>query len=215
MAKEDKAVKSEWELKKLLYGASILIAFLGTFGLLIFTFMVNDALDKTQGAITSNIDAVENDLRGLQSVAGGAETELDSVNATLGDLGGSIIPLADGLDSTASSINSISQAASSIPMLGSGMTGQLASAATSMSDSASKLRLAITGFSSNQKGISDMKDAIGAIKSSISDQLTGLDSTKTSIEDIFGLIKIANILFFIAVVCMFGTLIMNSIAGLM
>jgi hypothetical protein len=201
--------------KKLLYGASILVALVGSFGLLIFSFMVNDALDRTQSAIVSNIDAVDKDLAGLEAALGSAGVEIGSVNNTLNGLEGSLTPLASGLNKTGASMGAIADSVSLIPGIGSAIqTGPLKDASASLGESAGKLAQAAAGFSAHREGIAALKNAVDGIQGDISDQRSGLAQTRQSIEDVFGLMRIANILFFIVVVCIFGTLAMNSVAGI-
>ena len=60
----------------------------------------------------------------------------------------------------------------------------------------------------------DLKENLKSVKDSLKDQREALGETKKSVEDIFELAKLANIMFFFVIVSMFVILILNSVAGL-
>ena len=52
------------------------------------------------------------------------------------------------------------------------------------------------------------------MRDGIASQRDTLSQTKQSVEDVFGLMKIANLLFLLVIISMFSILSINSIAGL-
>ncbi|VVC02617.1 Uncharacterised protein [Candidatus Bilamarchaeum dharawalense] len=210
---KNKGDKFPW--KKLLYFASILVALVGSFILLIVTFMIHDALDKTQSTVLSNVDAVIQDLVSLETALITLESEVSTVNQSLDDLYSAFVPLSDGMNKTGNTLISLADSLSLIPTIGPTIpTASLRETSLSLKDSANKLSETASGLVDHKQGVADIADAIGNIKNDLHTQRENLQQTKKSIADIFGLIKLANILFFVVVLCMFGTFLMNSVAGL-
>lgn len=201
--------------KKLLYGASIMVSLGGSFLLLIFTFLINDALDRTQAAVTSNILDVQNELSALELALFSAESSLDGLNATIAGLADSMVPLSAGLGSTADSLGGLAGTLSSIPLIGNiPAVGQLRDGGASLKQSATGLNTTAATFAGQAAQLSDLKARIGDIRGGVSAQKQTLAKTLTAMNEIFGLIKVANLLFFIVVLCMFLMLVMNSAAGI-
>lgn len=201
--------------KKILYAISILIVLAGSLCLLVFTFIINDTLDKTQFALVSNVDAIQNDLSSLDLVLSNAETEFNRTNTTLESMQISILSLSNGLNKTGKTFDSLASSLSSIPIIGSTIpSGDIQNASSSLIGSANELATVASQFDGHKTGVSDITLSLGGLRGSISSQMAGLQQTKKSVLDIFGLMKLANFLFFIVVVCMFGTITINSVAGI-
>jgi hypothetical protein len=202
--------------KKLLYSSSIVIALGGSLVLLVFTFLINDALDKTRDLTLTNVQGVQNDLIALDGALTDAEAELGVVNTTLTDLQGTLTPLEMGLRKTGDSINGMANAVSQIPLIGQAVpVADLQNASGSMLNAAAKLNDTAATFEAHKAGMSSLKDKVEEIRQSVSSQEAALGNTYTSIENVFGLIKIANFLFFLVVISMFSMLVINSAAGLL
>lgn len=202
-------------IKKLAYGASILIALGGSVLLLIFTFLINDALDRTQALVQQNIADLDRDLLAIQGALEGAESELATANETLAGLGDSLLPLAQGLAETGSSVGGVADAMGSIPLMGQmPQLSGLRSASASLRDSSAKLNATAAIFSRHQENVAGMLAKTGELRASVSMQRATLAQTTAAMREIFGLVKIANLLFFVVVISMFAMLVMNSAAGL-
>ncbi len=203
------------DFKKPLRALSLVIAIGGSLILLIFTFMINDALDKTQVSVTSTIDGVSESLSDVENVLVYFEEELDTTNRTIDELEGSFEPLAEGLSSTADALEGMAGtlAAFSLPGLSlGGAAAELEGAADSLDEAAAGLEQ--TGFDEHKANIADLKGIVDDTKEDIASQRKALDDTKKSVEDIFGLMKMANVMFFLVVISMFVILSINSLAGL-
>jgi len=201
--------------KKILYGASIMIATIGSFTLLIFTFMLNDALDKTQASVLGAVDALQRDIGSIEDALISAESEIDNVNQTVDGLGSSLVPLSGSLVSLGDSVGGMASSISQTPILGVSVdTSGIQSAASSLKDSGVELGKTASGFEGHKQGIADMKAKVSEVRQSVSDQKASLSQTRKSLEDVFGLMKVANLLFFFVVVSMFVMLVINSAAGL-
>ena len=202
--------------KKLLYGASIMVSLGGSFLLLIFTFLINDALDRTQAAVTSNIIDIQNELSALELALFSAEGSLDGLDATMAGLSDSMGPLSAGLASTASSLDGMADSIASIPLIGNiPAVGELRDGGASLKQSAAGLNQTAATFEGQAAQLSDLKSRVGEIRAGVSAQKQTLAGTLKAMDDIFGLIKVANLLFFIVVLCMFLMLVMNSAAGIL
>ena len=200
--------------KKLLYGASIIIALGGSLILLAFTFLINDAIDQTRGLALTNVQDVQNDLTSLNGALASAENEMDAVNATLGNLQGTFIPLETGLQKTGYSIKELAGSASAVPGVSQAVP-DLDNASVSFLDAAAQLNDTAATFGQHETDVGSLKDELEGIRQSISDQQTTLDQTVTSMNNIFGLVQLANLLFFLVVLGMFMMLIIDSAAGLL
>jgi hypothetical protein len=208
--------KAGLDWKRILLGISLLVSLTGSFALLIFTFMINDALDKTESLCLQNIDGVVNDIRGIEGALTSAETEIGGMNATVSELQSSLLPLADGLEMTGNSTASIAASISSLPGIGANIpTSGLTDAAASLEEAGAKLKQSISGMDIHKQGIADLVEGVDSIKDSLKGQEATLAEARSSLEDVFGLVKIGNFLFFIVVLCVFTANGMNSIAGLL
>ncbi len=202
--------------KKLLYGVSIAIALCGSVILIAFTFLLNDAIDKTRDLTLTNVHEVQDDFTALDGALSSAEDELDVVNSTLSGLQGTFTPLESGLRKTGDAIGGMADAISAVPLIGQTVPlGDLKAASASMKDAAAKLNDTSATFEQHKAGMSSLKDKVEGIRQSVSDQRATLDQTATSLADIFGLIKLANFLFFLVVISMFIMLVIDSAAGLL
>lgn len=202
--------------KKPLRALSLVIALGGSLILMIFTFLIHDALDKTEKAITTNIENIQESLVDVEDSLAGVEAELDSANQTITQLEGSLEPLSDGLESAADALSEISGSLSliNIPTLGISIdTGELDEAADSLSDASANL--GATDLGEHEENLFDLKGSVGRIRDGIASQRLELEETKKTIQDVMGLMKIANVLFFLVVVSMFFMLSLNSVAGLL
>jgi peptidoglycan hydrolase CwlO-like protein len=202
--------------KKLLYGASILIALGGSLILIVFTLLINDAIDQTRSLALANVQDVQNDLTALNGALSGAENELDAVNGTLSDLQDTFIPLEAGLQKTGDSMNELAGNASQLPVVGQAVpVADLDNASASLLAAASELNDTSATLGQHEEDIGNLSGELDGISQSISDQQVTLDQTATSLTDIFGLIQLANFLFFLVVISMFVMLVINSAAGLL
>ena len=202
--------------KKLLYGASIAIALGGSLVLIVFTFLLNDAIDKTRDLVLANLQDVRNDLTTLGGALSSAEDELGVVNTTMTDLQGSFVPLENGLHKTGDSINELADTASQVPFIGQTVpVTDLRNASASMEDAAAKLNQTAATFEQHKAKMDELRGSVDAIRQSVSAQESALDQSAASIASIFGLVKIANFLFFIVVISMFVMLVIDSAAGLL
>jgi peptidoglycan hydrolase CwlO-like protein len=206
--------RSGW--KQILYGASIVIALAGSLVLIVFTFLLNDAIDKTRDLVLANVQDIQNDLTSLDGTLSSAEDELDMVNSTLSGLQGTFTPLETGLRKTGDAIGGMATTVSAVPLIGQSVpVADLKSAAASMTDAAAELNKTAATFEQHKADMSNLKDKVEGIRQSVSDQKATLDKTATSLGDIFGLVKLANFLFFLVVLSMFTMLVIDSAAGLL
>jgi septal ring factor EnvC (AmiA/AmiB activator) len=213
---EGAAGRARFKWKKALYGASIAISFCGSLVLLAFTFLLNDALDKTRDLVLENVAGVQKDLESLEGALATAETEVASMNATLGGLKGAFVPLENGLRRTGSSLGDFANTAAMMPFIGEAVpVAELRAASASMAESADKLNETLDTFDAHTRGIGELGAKIGEIRMTVSGQMAALAQTQTALGDVFGLVKVANFLFFIVVISMFSMLVINSAAGLL
>ena len=216
--KQDAGSEENWLVrwKKPLRALSLVIALGGSFVLMVFTFLIHDALDKTEQSVTKNIEGIQQSLVDVENALTGIENELDSAEKTVGDLDDSLSPLSEGLDSAADALSGISDSLGilSIPGVSVGIdTSELDSAADSLKESSSEL--GSTDFEEHTENILDLKGSISQMKTNIGKQRTELGQTKKAIQEVMGLMKIANVLFFLVVISMFFMLSLNSVAGLL
>jgi uncharacterized protein YoxC len=141
---EEPEPEGNWLLrwKKPLRALSLVIALGGSFILMIFTFLIHDALDKTEQSVTRNIEGIQQSLVDVENALSGIESELDAAQSTIGDLGDSLSPLSEGLDSTANALAGISDSLGLLSITGIPLgidTSELDSAADSLKESSSEL----------------------------------------------------------------------------
>ena len=202
--------------KKLLYGSAIFISFGGSLLLLIFTFLINDAMDKTRDLALANVENIGNDLTALEGALESAENELGMLNATITGLQETFTPLENGLRKTGTSIEDMADAISQVPFIGQTVPlADLRNASDSMEEAASGLNETAATLDGHKAGMSELKGRVGGIRQEVANQRATLAQTASSIADVFGLIKIANALFFLVVICMFGMLVIDSAAGML
>ncbi len=216
--KNEPESKDNWLVrwKKPLRALSLVIALGGSFVLMIFTFLIHDALDKTEQSVTKNIEGIQQSLVDVENALTGIESELDAADKTISDLDDSLSPLADGLESTADALSGISSSLGLLSISGLSLgidTGDLDSAADSLKESSTEL--GSTDFEEHADNILDLKGSISEMKTNIAGQRAELGQTKKTVQEVMGLMKIANVLFFLVVISMFFMLSLNSIAGLL
>lgn len=209
-----KAAPFGW--KKALYGASILISFGGSLVLLAFTFLLNDAMDKARDLVLANVQAVQGELESLEGTLAAAEAEVGTVDATLDGLEATLVPLESGLSKTGTSIGGFADTVAMMPLVGGSMpVGDLRNASASMAEAASRLNQTVATFGEHKANMDGLKAGIEDVRLSVAGQKAALAQTGKALGDIFGLMKVANFLFFLVVICMFSMLVINSAAGLL
>jgi chromosome segregation ATPase len=216
MAKKKEADKLH-SLKKPLRVLSLGIALIGLFVLLVFSIMINDAMDKIRDSILSNLETTRQSMIELEEAFGTLEEGLDSAGDAIDSLGGSIDPLSSGLGSAGDALDSIGGSLSLLSLLGvdfSGAKAELDEASSSLKDAATELQNTSTTFQEQKSTLSGLKEDLGEIKDGVRGQREAIGQTKKDVEDVFGLVKLANIMFFLVIASMFSILILNSVAGL-
>ncbi|MBU0532480.1 hypothetical protein KKB44_03230 [Candidatus Micrarchaeota archaeon] len=202
-------------LKKPLRAASLAIAFIGCFILLVLVFIINDAMDKTKNSLLNNLEEARQNMIEMEETLETLEGGLNSTDTALESLQESIEPLSEGLQSTADALNSTGEILSGIEGLGVDMPEEeYMEAAESLKESAQELNETVSAFEEQKTTVNELGEDIGDIKDGVQSQRETLGQTKKSVEDVFELMKLANIFLFFVVVSMFGILILNSIAGL-
>jgi chromosome segregation ATPase len=203
--------------KKLLYSASIAISLIGCFVLFVFSLIINDALDKTRSAVLGNIDGLDASMRDVEGALMAAEKELNTTNATLEGLEGAFDPLANSLSSTADALDGTASTISLLELVSPGIssyTSDLKDAAGSLRQSAGSLNSSALSFDDHKANLGELKSSISGIRQSVSSQRSTISQTRAALDEVFGLIGIANILFFFVVISMFVVLILDSAAGM-
>jgi len=205
--------KKDW--KKILRGVALVFALAGSLVLLIFTFMINDALDKTEKSVVSNIEGIQGTLMDVENAVEEADQQLNATAQTIDDLSQSFEPIATGLDSTGNALVGVSQTLAGINLLGVNLGSQAAEledAANSMFTASDSL--GDTNFDEQAENIGEFQLSLQGIKDDIRMQRQTLDDTKKSVQEVIGLVKIANVLLFFVIISMFIILILDSAAGL-
>lgn len=201
------------DIKRAIRFLSLIVAFGGSFILLIFTFMINDALDKIERTTISNIEAIEGTLFELVSTLETVKTEIDSTNATIDNLQKSFEPISNGLSSAGDSLLGIAETMSTISFFNlENEADKLEEAGNSMLEASKKIQL--TNFEEHNTNFVEISNSIEGIKNSIEKQRIELLGTKKTIKETITLAKIANILLFFVIIAMFVVLSLNSAAGL-
>jgi hypothetical protein len=159
---------------------------------------------------------VQADLQSLEAALATAESEVAAVNATFDGLKGAFVPLESGLRRTGGSLGDFADTAAMMPFIGEAVpVAELRAASASMTESADRLNETVGTFDAHTRGIGELGAKIGEIRMTVSGQMATLAQTQTALGDIFGLVKVANFLFFIVVISMFSMLVINSAAGLL
>jgi len=204
------------KLKKPVYAITMFMSAIGIVTAIFLAFVINDALDKTESAISSNLDSAISLLSDMENVALDAESEIDSVNASLSEVGDSLGELAGGIEATGITIKGFGNTLSQINLPGFSLSqygDQLGDSADELINGSANLKQA-GELSGHKDALGQLKDSVASIRNDISQQRAQISGTKRSISDSFGLIKLANMLVFILVVLMFAVLLMNSAAGI-
>ena len=205
--------KKDW--KKVLRGIALLFALAGSVVLLVFTFMINDALDRTEKSVVGNIEGIQGTLLDIENAVDKADQQLNATSRTLQSLEASFTPISEGLDSTGAALAGMSQTLSGISLLGVNLGAQAAEledAANSMFEASGSLE--DTNFDEHTENVGELQLSLQSIKDDIRMQRQTLGETKRSVEEVIGLMKIANVLLFFVIISMFIVLMLNSTAGL-
>lgn len=216
MAKKEESIELH-SLQRPLRAVSLAIALVGLFVLLIFSIIINDAMDKTRDSLLSNFEEIKGSLLDIENSLTTLGEGLNSANETIGALEESIVPLSYGLEATGDALESTGDALTVLELLGGDAAAikyEFDSAAMSMKSSAQKLNESSTAFEEQRITLTQLQDDIDEMKGGISAQRQSIGKTKSSFEEVFSLMKIANVLFFLVIASMFVILILNSIAGL-
>ncbi len=202
--------------KKYIYATGIAISIIGIVCLGIFTFLVNDSIDKAHEITLNNIESTSQNLQNAKDAADTIELQIGSLNSTIDEVKGSIAPLSQGIESTSVSINAIASAAAGFSSfgLGQGAINQLNSASVSLHQSALMLNQSSATLQNQKELSSQLKDNVHKISLSIGSQKDALDSSKEEFETIFNNMKLANALFFVIIFGMLSILGINSAAGI-
>ena len=94
--------------KKYIYAAGLAISVLGIFLLMIFTFLINDSIDKARDMINSNLNAATQNLANAELSAAAVEAQLDGINTTIYTAQSSFVPLSSGIESASVSLSGLS-----------------------------------------------------------------------------------------------------------
>jgi len=216
MANEEKGEKLSG-LKRPLRMLSLGIALIGLFVLLVFSIMINDAMDKVRDSILSNLETTRQSMIELEEAFGTLEDGLDSADDAIDSLDESVAPLSSGLESAGDALDSIGGSLSLLSLVGvdfSGARGELSQASSSLKDAAAGLQNTSASFEEQKSTLSGLKEDLGQIKDGVRSQREAIGQTERDVEDIFGLAKLANVMFFLVIASMFSILILNSVAGL-
>lgn len=204
-------------LRKPLRGISLAIGLIGLFVLLIFSFMINDALDKTEKSLLSNLEGIRQSLVEIEETLGTVGEGLDNTDDTMDALQNSTGSLSEGLRTTGDALQVTAVALSVLDTFGVdifGATEKFNNAAITMKASADELSEATDAFEEQKTTLGELKTDLADIKQGISFQRETLGQTKKSVEEMFSLLKLANIFFFFVIASMFVMLMLNSVAGL-
>jgi len=204
-------------LRKPLRGLSLAIGLIGLFVLLIFSFMINDGLDRTEKSILNNLEETRQNLIEIEETLGTLEEGMDSADNAIETLQNSTGPLSEGLRTTGDALEVTAVALSVLDMVGVdifGATEKFGDAAQSMKSSADELSEAADAFKKQKTTLRTLKQDLARIKQGIASQRETLGETKAAVEDVFSLARLANIFFFFVIASMFVMLMLNSVAGL-
>lgn len=205
--------------KKPLRMLSLLFACVGIFLSLVMAFLINDALGKTETILLKNVDSVYSILLNARDGVAAVESEISTAEKTITDVNSSIVSLSKGVEETSGAISGLGDSVSGLGvaglLLGSDLTKQLNGSAEYLLNSSISLKKISDSTTSHQKNINDLKSSLTKIKTDIANQAYAIKSTKKELSNIFGLIKIANIVVFVMFTMMFIVLILNSAAGLL
>ncbi|MBN1170458.1 hypothetical protein JXA56_05505 [Candidatus Micrarchaeota archaeon] len=205
--------KKNW--KKILRSVALVFALAGSFVLLFFTFLINDALDKTRDSVISNINGIQGTLLEMESAVDGADRQLNATAETFDSLEASFLPISEGLESTGNALVGMSQSLAAFKILGMSLSEQaneLKDAGNSMFEASENLQE--TDFEEHKNNIAGFRVSLQEIKEDISMQRLMLGETKETVENVVGLMKIANVLLFFVIISIFMVGILNSTAGL-
>jgi len=195
-------------------------AFVGAGGLLIaliLVFMVNDTLNKLESSTIANLDAAQLMLEDIEVTLVTAETEVDSMEGNLETIKVSVSHLAEGVKGSGETMGAMGQELSVLSILGSDFSqyseglNQSGEDLIESSRSLTEVGDSVTGHGG---GLMELKTGISEIRGDISSQKAQIGALKTSMQDAFGTMKLANILLFFLIAVMLAVPMLNAMAGI-
>ncbi len=203
-------------LKKPTYAVGMALSGLGILIALVLAFVINDALDKMQTSINTNIDGISALLDDTGQTVSSLDSEIGSMNATFADINSSVNSLSEGMNGTGLTMQQFGASISQITIIP-GMSqygAQLTSSGDQIIQGAQQLQQA-GSLADHWGNLTGLKASVDSINADIANERASLADAKQSISDVIGLVKLANILVFVMFVVMFGVLILNSAAGIL
>jgi methyl-accepting chemotaxis protein len=203
-------------LKKPVYAGSLLLSALGILVALVLAFVINDALDKMQASVNTNMDGIAALLDDTGQTVSVMDAELGSLNTTFDDINASVSSLSAGMNGTGATLKQVGASISQVSLIpGLGQYGtELADSGDQIIAGAAKLGQA-GGLAGHRENLAQLRASVGAIGADLANQRAKVADAKQSISDAIGLIKLANILVFVMFVTMFAVLMLNSAAGIL
>jgi methyl-accepting chemotaxis protein len=205
------------QLKRPTYAIAMFLSFVGIVIALILAFVINDALDKTETAISANFDGIISLMSDVEKSIGAVEGEIVAMNSTFADVDKSVSQLSDGISGTGSTIKGFGNTLSQISFPGFSLAqygDNLTASGDDLIEGADELKK-VGQLTEHKDKLGELDAAIKEIRDEIKKQRTKIFQTKKAISDVIGLIKLANILVFVMFMIMFGVLILNSAAGIL
>jgi uncharacterized protein YoxC len=203
------------KLKKPTYAVSAILSLGGMIIALVLAFVINDALDKTQVSIDSNLNSLDSLLNDFESSASSVQAEVLALNETFDHLNQSMSSIAIGINGTGNAVKSFGQTLSGLSLLGAsfeGYSSNLSSAGDSLVQGADDLAK-VGELTGQREKIGELTSALGNVKQDLRTQRQRISETGDAISTIIDRMKLANILVFIMFIVMFGVLLLNSTAG--
>jgi uncharacterized protein YukE len=203
-------------LKKPTYAVGMFLSAVGILIALVLAFVINDALDKMQTSINTNIDGISALLDDTGQTVSSLDSEIGSMNATFADINSSVTSLSEGMNGTGLTMQQFGAAISQITIIpGMSQYGtQLTSSGNQIIQGAGELQQA-GSLAGNWDNLAGLKTSVDSINADIANERASLADAQQSISDVIGLIKLANILVFVMFVVMFFVLMLNSAAGIL
>jgi hypothetical protein len=197
---------------------SLFFGFSGILISLIVTFLVNDALGKTEQMLLSNLDGVYSLLINVQGSVTSVESEVSTAANTIDDVNKSINSLALGVEQTSGAIGYLASSINQVSLVGLvlGDVGpKLNGSAEYMLNSSKSLKSISSSTSEHKQNILNLRSSLTRVKNDISTEAQKVQASKTQLSSVFGTLKLANIVLFVMFFILFLVLILNSIAGLL
>lgn len=205
------------QLKKPTYGISVFFSIGGMMVALVLAFLINDALDKTQNAIGSNLQSIDRLLLDVGESASALQAEVLSLNTTFDDLNDSVSTLAGGIEGTGKAVKGFGDMVTQLGPLASSLSGysaNLTASGDALINGSAGLRK-VGELAGERKGISDLSSSLEKIENDLNRQRASVSETGDAIVSIIGTMKLANILVFVMFIIMFSVLFLNSAAGIL